>query len=266
MNQKAKLWGSGEAYDAYVGRWSRLVAPLFVEWVSPSPERDWVDVGCGTGELTDAIIRSGAPRSVFGIDPSESHITFAKDRFSHDGRTRFETAGAQQLPTADASADYVVSGLVLNFVPEPTAALAEAYRVTRRGGTVAAYVWDYAGEMQMIRGFWDAAIELDVGAREFDEGKKPFSICREGPLADLFTRAGLQDVATRAIDVPTVFTGFDDYWTPFLAGQAPAPRYAMSLSEERRAELRDLIKQRLPIGADGSISLIARAWAVKGVR
>ncbi len=266
MSQTEKLWASGAAYDAYVGRWSRLVAPLFVEWVSPQPERDWVDVGCGTGELTDAIVRGAAPRSVLGIDPSEAHIVFAKDRFPHDGRTRFETAGAQQLPATDASADYVVSALVLNFVPVPAAALAEAFRVTRRGGTVAAYVWDYAGEMQMLRRFWDAAIELDVSAREFDEGKKRFSICREEPLADLFTHAGLQDVETRAIDVATVFAGFDDYWTPFLAGQAPAPRYAMSLSEERRAELRDLLRQRLPTSRDGSIALIARAWAVKGVR
>ena len=125
------------------------------------------------------------------------------------------------------------------------------------------YVWDYAGEMQLMRHFWDAAVALDADARELDEGRR-FPIADPGPLSELFRGAGLSRVETRAIDVATVFKDFDDYWSPFLGGQAPAPGYCMSLSEDRRAELRERIRADLPIGADGSIALIARAWAVRG--
>ena len=136
-------------------------------------------------------------------------------------------------------------------------------RVVRRGGIVAAYVWDYADRMEMMRAFWDAAVELDEGAAEKDEGRR-FPICKPEPLAQLFKGAGLTSVEARAIDAPTRFRDFDDYWTPFLGGHAPAPNYAVSLTEEKRAALRERIRARLPVGPDGSISLIARAWAVRG--
>jgi hypothetical protein len=126
-------------------------------------------------------------------------------------------------------------------------------------------VWDYAGQMQLMRYFWDAAGALDPRARELDEGVR-FPLCRPEPLQALFTGAGLADVQVRPIDVPTRFRDFDDYWTPFLGGQAPAPGYAMSLSEDRRTELREYLRARLPYDGDGSIPLIARAWAVSGGR
>jgi SAM-dependent methyltransferase len=157
------------------------------------------------------------------------------------------------------------TGLVLNFVPDAVQALAEMVRVTRPGGTVGAYVWDYAGQMQLMRQFWDAAGALDPRARELDEGVR-FPLCRPEPLQALFIGAGLADVHVRPIDVPTRFRDFDDYWTPFLGGQAPAPGYAMSLSEDRRTELREYLRARLPYDGDGSIPLIARAWAVSGGR
>jgi hypothetical protein len=117
--------------------------------------------------------------------------------------------------------------------------------------------------MQMMRYFWDAAASLDPSALEFDEAVR-FAICNPESLRDLLAGTGLRNIETRAIDVPTVFADFDDYWTPFLAGGAPAPRYANSLTDARREELRQLLASRLPTGAEGSISLIARAWAVKG--
>jgi SAM-dependent methyltransferase len=264
MSQEDGLWVAGEAYEPYVGRWSRLVAPEFVRWLAPAAGKDWVDVGCGTGELSGAILGTAAPRSIRGVDPSDGFIAFAKDRF-HDDRITFTTGHAQDLPFEDGSADLVVSGLVLNFVADPAAAVAECVRVTRTGGTVAAYVWDYAGEMQMMRYFWDAAGELDSAAKDLDEGRR-CSICRADALRELFSGGRLQRVEARAIDIRTVFADFDDYWSPFLGGQAPAPHYAMSLSEPQRNELRDLIRERLPIASDGSIPLIARAWAVRGTR
>ncbi|HUF08894.1 MAG TPA: class I SAM-dependent methyltransferase, partial [Rhodothermales bacterium] len=250
MSQGSKLWATGEAYEPYVGRWSRLVAPEFVRWLDIPPDRDWVDVGCGTGELTAAILANSDPRSVQGIDPSEGFIAYAKSRLP-DRRMAFAAGHAQDVPCEEGSADVLVSGLVLNFVPDPVAGVAEFVRVVRVGGTVAAYVWDYSGEMQMMRYFWDAAADLDPSAKKLDEGRRS-SICNADGLVGLFEGAGLRSVEARAIDVPTVFADFNDYWLPFLGGQAPAPQYAMSLEEERRSELRELIRERLPISSDGS--------------
>jgi SAM-dependent methyltransferase len=154
------------------------------------------------------------------------------------------------MQATPATFDAVVSGLVLNFVPEPDRAVSEMARVARRGGTVTAYVWDYAEGMQMMRHFWDAAGELDPRARELDEGRR-FPLCGPEPLTDLFRTTGLDKVEVRAIDVPTVFRDFDDYWSPFLGGQAPAPGYAMSLGQERRARLRERIRAGLPTNPEG---------------
>ncbi|MCA1554972.1 MAG: class I SAM-dependent methyltransferase, partial [Chloroflexi bacterium] len=170
----------------------------------------------------------------------------------------------QALPFTDGMFDAAVSGLVLNFVPQQDKMVSEMRRVVHANGTVALYVWDYAGEMQLMRHFWDAAVALNPTAAELDEGVLS-PICQPEPLAQLFHAVGLRAVETRAIDVPTHFRDFDDYWTPFLGAHAPAPRYAMSLSEEDRATLRERIRASLPVAADGSIRLLARAWAVRGL-
>jgi hypothetical protein len=136
-------------------------------------------------------------------------------------------------------------------------------RVAAKGGTIAAYVWDYADKMELMTYFWNAAVATDPGALEKAEAIR-FKICKPEALAQLFEGAGLERVEVRAIDVPTVFRDFDDYWQPFLGGQGPAPAYAMSLDEPARLRLRDRVRQSLPIARDGTISLIARAWAVRG--
>jgi SAM-dependent methyltransferase len=255
-------WASGDVYEPYVGRWSRLVAREFLAWLDAPARLDWLDVGCGTGALTEAVAQHCAPSRLAGIDPSAGFLDFARDRLSQSA-AEFRRADAQSLPFGAAAFDRVVSGLVLNFVPDKPRAAAEMARVVRPGGEVALYVWDYSGRMELMRRFWDAATDLDPRAREFDEG--PLSpICRPEPLQKLFDEAGLRDVATRSIDVPTVFRDFDDYWTPFLGGQAPAPAYCMSLDEEARAALRERLRASLPAAPDGSIHLIARAWAVRG--
>ena len=152
---------------------------------------------------------------------------------------------------------------MLNFVPEPEQAVAEMARVVRPRGVVAVYVWDYAEGMELIRRFFDAAVEVDPAAAELDEGRR-FPLCRPEPLRDLFVTTGLGDVDVLPIDVPTVFRDFDDLWQPFLGGQGPAPAYASSLDEERREALREGLRSRLPIAPDGSIALRARAWAAIG--
>jgi len=161
--------------------------------------------------------------------------------------------------------DVAVSGLVLNFVPHPDRMVAEMARCVKSGGQIALYVWDYADKMELMRYFFDAAIELNPAAIDQDEGRR-FPICQPGALAALFRDAGLQNFETRAIDVLTDFQDFDDYWSPFLGGQGVAPAYAMSLNEQDRTVLREHIRSKLPIAADGKIYLIARAWAVRGFR
>ena len=264
MAARQEVWVDGAAYEPYVGRWSRLVAREFIAWLAAPPGRRWLDVGCGTGALSQTILATADPIAVKGVDQSPAYVAYTREHVI-DERARFEVADAYALPYDTGVYDAVVSGLVLNFIADSGRAVAEMARVTRPGGAVAAYVWDYAGEMQLMRHFWDAAVALNPQARELDEGRR-FPLCQPGALERLFREAGLEAVATRAIDVPTIFRDFDDYWSPFLGGQGPAPGYAMSLTEERRAELRERIRAGLPIAADGSIQLIARAWAVRGER
>jgi SAM-dependent methyltransferase len=260
--ERKDTWAAGKLYEPYVGRWSRLVAKEFLAWVATPPNLDWLDVGCGTGALTEAILRHTRPRSVTGIDPSPGFVEHARAQIT-DARAAFDVADAQSLPLESARFDAAVAGLVLNFVPKPSLAVREMARTVRPGGVVAAYVWDYAGKMELMRYFWDTAVELDGTAFEMDEGRR-FPLCQPDPLTELFTQAGLREVQVRPIDIPTRFRDFDDYWTPFLGGQGPAPGYAMSLDEARRTALRERIRAKLPVASDGSIDLIARAWAVHG--
>lgn len=239
-----------------------MVGRQFVTWLGVPSKKEWLDVGSGTGALCEVILAVASPRHVTGIDPSEGFVSFARHKVT-DERTTFQVGDAQKLSLRDCSFDATVSGLIINFIPDQAKAINEMKRVTRPHGVVAAYVWDYAGEMQMMRHFWNAAVALDPNAASLDEGDR-FPVCRPEPLAHLFRKAGLADVKVRSIDVPTIFRNFDDYWTPFLGGQAPAPGYCMSLSEDRRIALRDRIRANLPIKSDGTIGLIARAWAVRG--
>ena len=263
-SEQKDQWASGASYEPYVGRWSRLVAREFLLWLAVPPHACWLDIGCGTGALSQTILEVASPQSVRGVDASEGYLAFARKQVQ-DTRADFLLGDAQALPVESAAYDAVVSGLVLNFIPQPGQALREMVRAVRKGGTVAAYVWDYAGQMQLIRSFWDAAVALDPEARPFDEGQR-FPLCQPEPLRQLFQTAQLGKVEVRPTTVPTTFHDFDDYWTPFLGGQGPAPGYVRSLSEEQRVALRDHLRATLPTEADGSIPLIARAWAVRGVQ
>lgn len=255
------MWADADAYERYIGRWSRLVAVEFLEWLGVPARAAWLDVGCGSGALSKAILASCEPTSVLGIDPSPAFVGAAHQSTS-DPRARFVVAGADQVPAADGEFDAAVSGLVLNFVPDVPAALAEMRRVTKAGGVIAAYVWDYAGRMDLLRVFWDAATALDPAAGDLDEGRR-FPICRPEALEAVFSEAGLDEVTVQAIDVPTVFEDFEAYWSPFLGAVGPAPAYVAALEPEARERLREQIRVSLPVEPDGSIHLIARAWGVR---
>lgn len=263
MTEPAKeAWNSGEAYELWVGRWSRPVAAEFLDWLAIAPECRWADVGCGTGALAELIFQRCRPRAVAGIDRSAGFISAAQLKV-RDPRASFEVGDATALPWANASFDASVSGLVLNFVPDAAAMVREMRRVTRAQGRVAAYVWDYAGGMQMMRYFWDVAIALSPHDARLDQAER-FPICQPGPLQDLFNNVGLASVSARPIDITMVFRDFDDYWRPFLGKQGSAPTYLASLDPAMRDRIRDELKARLPTQADGAITLGARAWAVQG--
>jgi SAM-dependent methyltransferase len=260
--QPADRWGDGDAYEAYVGRWSRRIAQDFIAWLGLPAGLSWLDVGCGTGALTETILSIADPSAVKGIDASPPYLAVASKRIT-DPRARFETGAAQHLPERPSTYDVAVSGLVLNFVPQPEEAAKEMARVVRPRGSVAAYVWDYAEKMELMRYFWDAAVALDATAAELDEWDR-FKICTARGLAACFASAGIKGIETRAIDTDTVFGDFDDFWAPFLGGQGPAPGYVATLSSDRQEALRERLRASLPVDSDGSIRLIARAWAVRG--
>ncbi|MBV9791483.1 MAG: class I SAM-dependent methyltransferase [Chloroflexi bacterium] len=261
-DQPLEVWGAGAPYERYVGRWSRTIAREFLDWLAISAGAAWADVGCGTGALVEGILSQCAPASVVGIDRSEGFIQAAARQLI-DPRVRFQVGDATSLPLDTDSYDVAVSGLVLNFVSDPAAMVREMIRVTRPGGAVAAYVWDYAGGMAMMRHFWDAAIAVSPEAAARDQAER-FPLCQPQPLDALWEDLGLSAVSVRAIDIPTVFRDFEDYWTPFLGKQGAAPTYLASVDEETQERIRSLLESRLQPGPDGTIALTARAWAVQG--
>jgi SAM-dependent methyltransferase len=262
MNQRqvSDVWERGDPYERYVGRWSRQVAPLFLNWLNVPPDRRWLDIGCGTGALCAAILDACEPLSVAGVEPSEGFLESARRQLG--SHVTFYLGSATAIPLENDSVDVVVSGLVLNFVPDQHAALAEMVRVAGQGGIIGAYVWDYAEKMELMRYFWDAAIQLDPNLAALDEGLR-FPLCRPEALTELFAAEKLEHIEVKAIDILTVFASFEDYWSPFLGGQGPAPAYAMSLEEPARLRLRESLKERIPMLPDGSISMTARAWAIQ---
>jgi ubiquinone/menaquinone biosynthesis C-methylase UbiE len=257
-------WSAGDSYDRYMGRWSRLIAPRFLAWIDPPRDKEWLEVGCGTGALSKAILDQCAPRRLTAIEPSEGFLAQARHNVP-DPRAEFRPGDAQDLPIEADSQDVVVSALVLNFVPDRLRALSEMRRVARRGATIAFYVWDYpAGGIQFMRAFWTAAATLDPRASDLTEDKR-FPFCTQERLTELAREAGLASVESTSLEAPTVFTNFEDYWQPFTLGAGPAPGYCTSLDPEARQRLRKQLETMLPREPDGSIHLKVRAWGVRAL-
>jgi SAM-dependent methyltransferase len=256
-------WASGAAYDEYMGRWSRAVARVFIDWLCPKPSARWLEVGCGTGALSSVICERCEPTSLVACDPSEPFVSRARCQVS-DERASFVVAGADALPSAEGGFDIIASGLVLNFLPDPGLAVASMRERLRPGGVVAAYVWDYLEDLEFLRHFWDEAALMDSRAAALDEGRR-FPLCQATALASLFGDAGLAQVATAPLGIAMDFADFDDYWRPFLGGTGPAPTYVASLDPARRESLRARLERRLRPEPDGRIHLRAKAWAVRGL-
>ena len=263
MSRPKDSWNSGDPYEYFMGRWSKLIAPLFLEWVNVPSSLSWLDIGCGTGALSEAIYNICKPANLTCIDPSPEFLDMTRKRLSN--AMDFAIGTASNIPKASQTFDIVTSALALNFFPDLPGACSEMKRVLKPNGTIAVYVWDYSGRMDFLRYFWDAARDADPHAGKLDEGVR-FPICNIDNLKNLFQEAGLSDVKTTHLDVPTVFKNFEDYWNPFLGGQGPAPSYVASLKEDLRTNLKSRLREKLPTDGDGSIRLLARALAIRGIR
>jgi ubiquinone/menaquinone biosynthesis C-methylase UbiE len=248
---------SRNAYDAFMGRYADRLAPRLIAFAGVEPGDRVLDVGCGPGSLTEAVGGLVGAENVAAIDPSEPFAAAAADRVP-GADVRVGTA--ESLPWPDDAFDAGLSQLVVNFMADADAGVTELRRVVRPGGTIAACTWDYSGGMTMLRTFWASAAALDSDAP--DEVRR-MRYQDPDELRELWTRAGLEDVETDALDVEASYRDFDDYWEPFMAGVGPAGAYAASLDPDRRASLREECRRRLG-DSDGAFTLGARAWAVKG--
>ena len=252
---------SADAYDRLVGRYGAELASALIGFAGVEPGMRAVDVGCGPGALTAALAGRLGTESVCAADPSEPFVEACRARLPG---VEVVVASAEELPFADGAFDGALSQLALNFMGDAEAGVREMARVTRPGGVVAACVWDYAGEMTLLRAFWDAAREVDPErAAVADEGVV-MRWCADGELAELWRAAGLSDVRLGPLVVSASYTNFEDLWSPFPTGIAPSGAFCASLSPDRRAALHDAYRRRLGVG-DGAFELTARAWAVAGI-
>jgi len=258
----AIMWAGAEGYDQLMGRWSRRMAPLFIEFAGVHDGDRVLDVGCGTGSLTRALVEDTKRLEVVGVDPTSPYIEYARGQFS-DARVRLEVVDAQDLPYPDRTFDKCLSLLVLNFVPDAHKAVTEMYRVTRQRGGVAAAVWDYGAGMEMLRIMWDTAVVLDPAVSPRHE--RNMSYCRKGELSSLWTEIGFQDIEETFLSISQEFSSFEDYWLPFLTGVGPSGSYVSALAPEHQQLLHDSLQGAL-LGARGDrpFSLQASAWAVRG--
>ena len=258
------MFANAEAYERFMGRWSRLVAPELADFADLPRVGRFLDIGSGTGALAFTVAERQPPAVVCGIDPSKEYVEYARSKNRFPDRVSFEIGDAQQLSFPDESFDSSFSLLVFNFIPDARKAILEARRVTKRGGRIAAAVWDYGGGMQMLRLFWDAAVSVDPSAEASDESHMP--LCRTGELEALWREGGLEHVDGRPLDIQMQFSSFADYWDPFLLGQGPAGAYVRRIDAPRRGVLRAEVKRRLSLRAENTpFRLTARVWAVRGL-
>ena len=247
-----------EAYDRHIGRYGAELARALIAAARVRPGRLALDVGCGPGALTSELVAVLGAEHVAAVDPSAPFAQACRGRLPG---VHVEVAAAEALPFQDAAFDHTFAQLVVNFMTDPRAGVREMHRVTRRGGTVAAAVWDYAGEMTLLRRFWDAAVSLDPSAAERDEGRMPF--CEPGELGGLWRAAGLVEVNVAPVVATADYEGFEDLWQPLELGVAPSGAYVASLAPDRRAALKQELRRRLAVG-DDAFRLTARAWIATG--
>jgi SAM-dependent methyltransferase len=236
-----------------MGRYSRLLSPQLADLAGIVPGLRALDVGCGPGALTAELVARLGADAVTAVDPSESFVLAALQR--HPGVTVLQ-ASAARMPFVDGTFDAALAQLVVHFMPDPVAGLEEMRRVTKRGGAVAACVWDFGAGKGPLGPFWQAARELDPSA----DAEAQLPGAREGHLVELFELAGLQDVTPAELWVSLEHPSFDAWWEPFTEGVGPAGAYVASLPPDGRTALRERCRSLLP---DAPFTITARAWAAR---
>jgi SAM-dependent methyltransferase len=255
----------GASYEVFLGRWTRRLAEPLLDFAGFPATGDLLDVGCGTGSMAQAMAARWPARSVFGIDIAPPYIAFARSR-AMLANLHFEVADAVRLPYADASFGGAAAQLVLNFVPDPFAALHEIERVTKPGCPVVAAVWDFRGGLVYQRIFWDTAAGIDPRAGTARDQLFATALTLPDGLPRLFESAGLGEVERTSITIRMDYASFDDYWQPMCGGQGPVGTYLAGLAPDRRARIEEAVATAYRSGApDGPRSLTATAWAVRGL-
>jgi SAM-dependent methyltransferase len=254
------FFASADAYDRFVGRYGSALAAALIDFAGMQPGMRALDVGCGPGALTSAMAALLGPGKVSAAEPSAAFAEACRARVPG---VEVVVAPAEALPFPDAMFDAAISQLVVNFMSDPEGGVREMTRVTRRGGVVASCVWDYAGEMTLLRAFWDAAREVEPERAALADEGTLMRWCGEGELAELWRRVGLLEVRAGELVVRTAYAGFEDLWAPFPTGVGPAGAFCASLGDDARAKLRDAYRRRLGVG-DAPFELTARAWAAAG--
>jgi SAM-dependent methyltransferase len=244
-----------EAYDRFMGRYSRLLSGQLAELAGVRGGQRVLDVGCGPGALTAELVTRLGPAAVTAVDPSEPFVAAARSR--NPGVTVLQ-ASAEQLPFPDRTFDAALAQLVVHFMSDPVAGLAEMARVTRREGVVAACVWDHAGGQGPLSPFWEAARELDPAVHD----ESQLAGAREGHLAELFEAAGLREIEDTVVSASVEHPSFEEWWEPFTGGVGPAGSYVAGLDPERQVRLREICRSHLPAAP---FVLTARAWATRGL-
>ncbi|MFN0303988.1 MAG: class I SAM-dependent methyltransferase [Burkholderiales bacterium] len=254
----------GNGYEAQMGRWSRRLAPLLIDFAGVTAAGRVLDVGCGTGSLTFELAQNARIGAVQGVDFSSVYVKHAKAR-THDPRVGFQVGDACELPFEDGSFDHALSCLVLSFIPDADRAVREMRRVTRSGGTVAAATWDTRGGLVMSRMFFDTAAVLDPHANERRAKACARPMSRSDGLTKAWRDAGLVDVKRDSLTIRMDFTSFDDFWAPLAGKDGPYAAYFSTLNTDRKEKLRSAVAAAYLDGdPDGPRSYAATAWAVKG--
>lgn len=245
---------AASAYDAFMGRYSAGLVEQMADLANLKAGQRALDVGCGPGALTAELARRLGPTNVAAVDPSPQFVEAARSR--HPG-VDVREAGAESIPFPDASFDAALAQLVVHFMTDPVAGIAEMRRVTRPGGIVVACVWDFAGNRSPLSAFWNAVAEMEPG----HTGESRYAGARQGHLVELFEAAGLTEVEEHVVESNLTHTTFEDWWNPFTEGVGPAGSHAKALTPEHRAELRDRVRAHLP---DAPFTIEARAWTARG--
>jgi ubiquinone/menaquinone biosynthesis C-methylase UbiE len=258
MAEQSFSFDDSAAYERAMGRWSRAVAPAFLDWVAPPSGARWLDVGCGTGVFTELVVDACAPSTISAVDPSSAQIEHAR-RQPVAGRADFQVGDAQALPFADGVFDVVVAALAINFIADRPRALSEMRRVARAGGIVAGYVWDFADERSPSGPLRDGMRRFGIDVPELP-GTSHSSL---GALESLFREAGFESVASRSIEVTQRYSGFDDFWQAQTPGYSPTTRIIAAMTTGECARLKKKVREGLPSDPDGGIAYSARAHAVR---